>query len=75
MTVRYRNPWHEPHSQTYGPREYETDARPQSYRGYLIYERIKGVCWDVVKDGECVTQMAGLDGARRAIDMALECEP
>lgn len=27
-----------------------------------------GSVWDVVKDGQCVTQMAGLNGAKQAID-------
>ena len=65
----YKNPWHP----DYGPSMYETDAKPIHYRGYLIYHRINSVSsggnvWDVVMDGTCVTQRAGQDGAKRAID-------
>ena len=71
MTTTYRNPWHEPRDSRYGPAFYETDARGVPYRGYLIYERIDGRVWDVVKDGTCVTQRAGPRGAREAIDQRL----
>lgn len=67
-TASYINPWHKPGRPEYGPREYQTNARPTSYRGYLIYPRIAGSVWDVVKDGACVTQRAGMEGAKRAID-------
>lgn len=64
----YRNPWHNPARPNQGPRVYHTDARPIEYLGYLIYQRIPGVVWDVVKDGECVTQRAGLSGAKAFVD-------
>lgn len=64
----YKNPWHRPTQSHYGPAEYTTNAKPVEYRGYLIYERIDGHVWDVVKDGVCVTQRAGPNGARHAID-------
>lgn len=67
MTATYRNPWHLGGNGS-GPAAYETDAQPTAYRGYLIYERVRGVCWDVVLNGEAVSQRAGLHGARRAID-------
>lgn len=66
--ARYRNPWHEPRDPRYGPAEYETDARPFAHAGCLIYERIAGRCWDVVKNGVCVTQRAGPRGAREAAE-------
>lgn len=50
------------------PQVYKTEARPQEYRGYLIYHRIQ-CCWDVVKDGRTVGQYAGQSGAKRFIDM------
>jgi hypothetical protein len=68
MTTTYTNPWHNPKTNTYGPREYETDVKAVEYKGYLIYQRIPGVVWDVVKDGVCCTQMAGPNGARGWID-------
>jgi hypothetical protein len=67
-THRYRNPWHKPGKPEYGPAVYS--AYPgdtgTAYRGFLIYHR--GACYDVVKDGACVTQLAGPRGARDAID-------
>ena len=64
----YKNPWHKPGKPESGPAMYSTDAKPVAYRGYEIFERIDGHVFDVVKDGACVTQMAGPNGARRAID-------
>ncbi len=69
--TQYTNPWHKQGKPEYGPAVYETEAKPSEYRGYSIYERITGHCWDVVKDGACVHQMAGPNGARRAIDQDL----
>ncbi len=54
------------------PAVYHTDAKPVPYRGFLIYQRIKGVCWDIVKDGICVGQYAGLSGAKGVIDEPTE---
>jgi len=64
----YRNPWYKPKNPTYGPENYWTDSKPILYRDHLIYERITGHVWDVVKDDACITQMAGPNGAKRAID-------
>src|SRR3990167_10685280 len=61
--TKYLNTWHRPNS-NYGPRIYETEAKPVEYAGCLIYERIKGHCWDIVKNGVCVHQRAGLRGAK-----------
>lgn len=65
--VSYGNPWHKPGRPEYGPEFYQTDANPSEYRGYLIYHRTMSV-WDVVDNGVCVTQRAGINGARSAID-------
>jgi hypothetical protein len=65
----YSNPWHRDGARNgSGPAAYETSAKPTEYRGFLVYERVKGHVWDVVRDGACVTQRAGLNGAREAID-------
>ncbi len=64
MKTAYRNPWHNPRDTHSGPEMYETDARPFEHAGHVIYQRIKGHVWDVVKDGVCVAQMAGPNGAR-----------
>lgn len=60
----YRNPWHKPGKPEYGPEQYRTDAQPEECCGYLIYHRLPLV-WDVVKDGVCISQRAGINGARR----------
>lgn len=71
--VTYKNPWFKGVGKPeYGPEVYTTSVKPFEYRGYKVYERIIGRVWDVVKDNVCVTQMAGPDGARRAIDKLVE---
>jgi hypothetical protein len=72
MATRYRNPWHKPTDSAYGPEFYETTATLTDYKGYSIFERIAGRVWDVVKDGECQTQMAGPNGARAWIDCVID---
>lgn len=74
MTTTYRNPWHHPRQPMYGPANYETDVKPVEYRGFLIFQRIEGHVWDVVKDGVCQSQLAGPNGARRYIDARLATE-
>jgi hypothetical protein len=74
--ARYRNPRHKPGKPEYGPEFYETTAKPDKYKGYLIYHRVRSTSavadgthvYDIVKDGVCVTQMAGPNGARGVID-------
>lgn len=70
MQSTYKNPWHKENG-TQGPAFYSTDVRATEHAGHLIYERIKGAVWDVVKDGVCVHQRAGLNGAKRAAEAAL----
>jgi hypothetical protein len=52
-----------------------TDKDPVEYKGFLVYERylneyggIGGWIWAVVKDGKEISQLAGPNGAKRAID-------
>lgn len=47
-----------------------TGGRPEEYKGYMIYPRWDrfALCYDIVKDGVCVSQYAGPNGARGAID-------
>jgi hypothetical protein len=68
----YTNPWHKPTKPEYGPAIYRTDAEPVEYRGHLIFQRVHGHVWDVVRDGRCITQRAGPNGARRAIDSIMD---
>lgn len=67
MSATYKNPWHR---RVGGPEYYESKAEPIEYRGHLIYLRTEfGYdIWDVVRDGVCITQLAALNGARKAID-------
>lgn len=71
QTVEYVNPWHRPEHPMYGPKNYTTCVSATLYKGYKIYHREVAV-WDVVKDGVCITQMAGMGGAKRAIDKLLQ---
>ncbi|MEA9885975.1 hypothetical protein VDG05_16835 [Xanthomonas campestris pv. raphani] len=73
MSTTYINPWYQKGRLDYGPDVYSTDAKPTEYRGYLVFQR-NASCFDVVKDGVCVTQLAGANGARRAIDALLAAE-
>ena len=68
MSTSYANPWH---ANGLGPERYTTDVKPTSYRGCLIYQRVPG-CWDVVENGVCLTQRAGLRGAQKAVDTMLD---
>jgi hypothetical protein len=65
--ARYRNSFYNP-SHGHDPEFYETDAKPVEYQGCLLYQRIKGCCWDVVKDGVCIGQYGGRSGAEAFID-------
>lgn len=51
-----------------------TDAKPVEYKGFLIYERIKGHCFDIVKNGVCVGMRAGINGAKKYIDYAITAQ-
>lgn len=66
--AKYRNPWS---ADGYGPTFYETDKRPTIYRGYEIYQRVPGA-FDLVFNGTCIRQMAGLNGAKMAADAHAE---
>ncbi|MCD7983390.1 MAG: hypothetical protein LUG19_03935 [Desulfovibrio sp.] len=79
MKHEYKNPWYETLGRkglSFDPPVYRTNATPTEYKGYLIFERISKTCFDVVKDGVCVSQCAGLNGAKRRIDQffAVEAE-
>lgn len=65
--TEYRNSFYHP-TQGHDPEIYRTEVKPVEYRGYLIYQRIKGRCWDVVRDGVCIGQYAGKSGATGFID-------
>jgi hypothetical protein len=68
MTARYRNSWFRSGETRGDPEYYETDARATEHAGCLIFERIKGRVWDVVRDGTCLAQRAGPSGAREAAE-------
>lgn len=52
-----------------GDKVLKCDKEPVNYNGFLIYERAKGTVYDVVKDGACIGMYAGLNGAKRNIDL------
>jgi hypothetical protein len=63
MTHCYRNSFHDG-TEACGPEFFETDAKPVEHLGCLIYERIKGVGFDIVANGVCVHQRSSLDAAK-----------
>ena len=80
MIHTYKNQWHRPSKPMYGPTEYNCESDPVEYRGYLIFHRINstasiksgGHVFDIVRDGVCLSQMAGPNGARRKIDLIIK---
>lgn len=65
--AEYRNSFYDA-MHGYDPEIYKTDVKPVEYNGYLLYQRIKGRCWDVVKDDVCIGQYAGRAGAEAFVD-------
>ena len=49
--AEYRNSFYHP-THGHDPAVYTTDAKPVEYKGCLLYQRLKGVCWDVVKHNQ-----------------------
>jgi hypothetical protein len=64
----YRNPWFRVGASGCDPEIYTPDAKPFAHAGCLIYQRIKGVVWDIVSNGVCVGQYAGFRGACEAAE-------
>lgn len=62
----YQNPFHRHYYQGSRP-VITTCAMQQEYKAHQIF-KISAQHYDVVKDGVLITQRAGLNGARRAID-------
>ena len=62
--AEYKNPF------TTGPKYFTGGKLVTEYLSYLIYQRWDKYddVFDVVKDGVCITQLAGLNGAKRAIE-------
>lgn len=63
----YRNLWHTPGAAHYGPEFFSTDKKPLEYRGFQIFNRHAG-CYELVKDGVCLTQLAGKGGPAKVVD-------
>ena len=74
MKTTYKNPWHKNEFGTTTTEMFVSDSTPHEYKGHLIYERREFgyPIFDVVKDGVCVTQLAGLNGAKAKIDRLLD---
>lgn len=64
----YRNQWFKG-GKGYGPEMYEPERKVTSHCGFDIFYRAG--CYDVVKDGECKTQMAGINSAKRWCEESL----
>lgn len=64
--IKYKNPFYSPKADNSAP-EYEGEEYLE-YRGFLIFERVKGRIWDVVRDGTVITMRAGIRGAKSFID-------
>lgn len=62
----YYNPFYSDKYQ--GSKKYiEIRSEPIEFLGFLIYERVSGICFDIVKDGVCCGMYAGINGAKNAI--------
>jgi hypothetical protein len=81
MKYRYKNSFHKPNGvdgvgrpYTYGPEYYETNSEPIEHAGHQIFERQEFgfPCFDVVLNGVCVAQRAGLSGAERIAEARLK---
>lgn len=70
----YKNSFYNPEVK-YSEVEFTTDTRPVEYKGFLIYQRVKGLVFDVVENGICIIQCAGLNGAKKAIDKRIGSTP
>lgn len=60
--VKYKNPFYSP--KNLGSQPEYGGVPVEEYCGFLIFERIKGVLFDVVLDGEIKCMRAGLNGAK-----------
>ena len=76
MKTTYKNSWHKKYPadgwrKSLGPEVYESDSEPVEHSGFLIYRRQEFgyPIFDVVKNGICVAQRAGPNGAKQAAEM------
>ena len=74
-TVKYKNSFYKagennPYSPEYFIYNPDTGNGIKEYKGFTVYARWDrfALCYDIVKDGVCVSQYAGPNGARRKID-------
>jgi hypothetical protein len=66
----YRNPWH--HSgHLDSPEFFSTDKPALLWEGCEIFHVLPEQ-WDVVKSGTCITQRAGLKGAKQAAEVVAD---
>lgn len=61
MEITYANPWYKD-AKGYGPEKYQPERFVTHQNGFDIYYRAG--CFDIVKSGVCLTQMAGINGAK-----------
>jgi hypothetical protein len=75
MKATYKNSWYKKYPaddfrKSIGPEFYESDSVPVEYAGLFIYQRQEFgyPIFDVVQNGICVSQRAGLNGAKQAAE-------
>lgn len=66
MKYSYKNPWFKVGQDP----DYHTDVEPITFEGYLIYHILPNQ-YDVVKNGVCISQRAGLNGAKLAAESVI----
>jgi hypothetical protein len=70
MEYRYKNPW----AKSYEPQEYIRNCQPPiDHAGCKIYHVLPEQ-WDTVKNGVCIAQRCGLEGAKHAADLVSDME-
>ena len=63
----YRNPW----ATLHGSQTYHTDAAPIMHAGAELYH-VAPKQWDVVRNGECISQRGGKIGAMIAAEVVAD---
>ena len=73
--IKYKNSFYKakennPYSPEYFNYNPGTGEGVEEYKGHTIYARWDrfALCYDIVKDGICISQMAGPNGAKRKVD-------
>ena len=70
---KYKNPCYDSTNKHYGPKHYETDVKPITYRGFQIYHRIKATTYsanvcDIVINNICIMSRVTIKSCKKWID-------